>query len=203
MQSAQSSRPASGAEHQFSHLWDMQHHTYNGATPSHGLKVGIGTLAVASLYEHLLTQPLHKLDIERCCAAWPDFQSAELMIKRLLGEGELADKAIEETRAKHVSSSQLRTQLEKLRSIWEQFSGRLRQQLIPFSALKQMLSDAGAPTEPEQIGISRARLRESFLQAYYVRRRFTVLDLAVRIGLLESSLDSLFGPKGVWRLEQP
>ena len=61
----------------------------------------------------------------------------------------------------------------------------------------------GAPTEPEQIGISRARLRESFLQAYYVRRRFTVLDLAVRIGLLESSLDSLFGPKGVWRLEQP
>ena len=29
MQSAKSSRPASGAEHQFSHLWDMQHHTHN------------------------------------------------------------------------------------------------------------------------------------------------------------------------------
>jgi glycerol-1-phosphate dehydrogenase [NAD(P)+] len=45
MQAAQSSRPASGADHQFSHLWDMQHHEHNGAAPSHGFKVGIGTLA--------------------------------------------------------------------------------------------------------------------------------------------------------------
>src|SRR5437879_128171 len=30
MQSLKSSRAASGAEHQFSHLWDMQHHTFNG-----------------------------------------------------------------------------------------------------------------------------------------------------------------------------
>jgi len=51
MQAAQSSRPASGAEHQFSHLWDMQHHTHEGRTPLHGFKVGIGTLAVAGLYE--------------------------------------------------------------------------------------------------------------------------------------------------------
>ncbi|HEU5119082.1 MAG TPA: iron-containing alcohol dehydrogenase, partial [Isosphaeraceae bacterium] len=28
MQAARTSRPASGAEHQFSHLWDMQHHTH-------------------------------------------------------------------------------------------------------------------------------------------------------------------------------
>ena len=46
MQSSKSSRPASGAEHQFSHLWDMQHHTHNGVAPSHGFKVGVATLAV-------------------------------------------------------------------------------------------------------------------------------------------------------------
>lgn len=45
MQATQSSRPASGAEHQFSHLWDMEHLKYNGASVSHGFKVGIGTLA--------------------------------------------------------------------------------------------------------------------------------------------------------------
>ena len=43
MQATQSSRPASGAEHQFSHLWDMEHLKYNGASVSHGFKVGIGT----------------------------------------------------------------------------------------------------------------------------------------------------------------
>ena len=39
MQATQSSRPASGAEHQFSHLWDMEHLKYNGASVSHGFKV--------------------------------------------------------------------------------------------------------------------------------------------------------------------
>ena len=43
MQWSKSSRPASGAEHQFSHLWDMEHHTHQGSAPSHGFKVGIAT----------------------------------------------------------------------------------------------------------------------------------------------------------------
>ena len=66
MQAARSSRPASGAEHQFSHLWDMQHHTHEGVAPSHGFKVGIGTLASIALYEELLRRDLSNLDIDRC-----------------------------------------------------------------------------------------------------------------------------------------
>src|SRR5205823_6394817 len=57
MQAMQSSRPASGAEHQFSHLWDMQH----ASDASHGFKVGIGTVAVALLYEKLFE---HTPDVE-------------------------------------------------------------------------------------------------------------------------------------------
>jgi len=61
-----------------------------------------------------------------------------------------------------------------------------------------MLCAAGAPVEPEEIGIARARLRESFGQAYYLRRRFTVLDLAARCGLLGPALSDMFGPDGLW-----
>jgi glycerol-1-phosphate dehydrogenase [NAD(P)+] len=56
-----------------------------------------------------------------------------------------------------------------------------------------MLAAAGAPTEPEQIGISRRRLRMSFRQAYLIRRRFTALDLAAEAGVLDRCLDELFG----------
>jgi len=58
MQAHQTSRPASGAEHQFSHLWDMQDHTHDGVAPSHGFKVGVGTLASAALHEDLLAHDL-------------------------------------------------------------------------------------------------------------------------------------------------
>ena len=42
----------------------MQHHTHNGHAPSHGVKVGIGTLAVTALYERMLEQPFDQLDID-------------------------------------------------------------------------------------------------------------------------------------------
>ncbi|MBQ6827067.1 MAG: iron-containing alcohol dehydrogenase, partial [Thermoguttaceae bacterium] len=54
MQKAKTSRTASGAEHQFSHLWDNQHHTHNGEAPSHGFKVGVGTVSTSALYERIL-----------------------------------------------------------------------------------------------------------------------------------------------------
>ena len=198
MQSARSSRPASGAEHQFSHLWDMQHHTHNGHAPSHGVKVGIGTLAVTALYERLLDQPLDQLDIDACCAAWPDADAWANRARVLLGEGALADSAARELRAKHSDAVQLRTQLETLRLSWPELRQKLRRQLLPLTTLKGMLNAAGAPTEPEQIGISRARLRQSYWQALCIRRRFTVLDLAVRAGLLDRCLEQIFGPGGLW-----
>ena len=67
--------------------------------------------------------------------------------------------------------------------------------------VKTMLRSAGAPVEPEQIGITRPRLRASFLQAYHLRRRFTGLDLAARSGLLEPALTHLFGPRGRWPMD--
>jgi len=198
MQSAKSSRPASGAEHQFSHLWDMQHHVHEGRTPLHGFKVGIGTLAVAGLYEYLLAQNLENLDVASCRAQWPDEAGREQTARALFSQADLTAVALRESRAKWVDAAGLGRQLETLRRVWPDLRGRLRQQLIPRLELKAMLRAAGAPVEPNEIGISRARLRESFGHAYFLRRRFTVLDLAVRCGLLEPALGELFGPDGPW-----
>lgn len=73
----QTSRPASGAEHQFSHLWDMEGHRHRGKTPAHGFKVGIATAAVAELYERLLEMPLEQLDADALAAKWPAWEEEE------------------------------------------------------------------------------------------------------------------------------
>lgn len=83
MQATQSSRPASGAEHQFSHLWDMEHLKYNGASVSHGFKVGIGTLASTAFLEMLLETPVEELDVEKCVAAWKSWEETEADIRRI------------------------------------------------------------------------------------------------------------------------
>lgn len=200
MQAAQSSRPASGAEHQFSHLWDMQHHTHAGSAPSHGLKVGIGTLAVTALYECLLRTAVDRLDVDACVAQWPDESAWVRRAGELFGAGQLGSVARQEISAKYVSPDALREQLDALRTLWPLLVPGLRAQLLPFAEVKAMLHAAGAAAEPEQIGITRQRLRESFWRAFFIRRRFTVLDVAVRTGQLERCLESLFGPGGVWSI---
>jgi glycerol-1-phosphate dehydrogenase [NAD(P)+] len=200
MQWSKSSRPASGAEHQFSHLWDMEHHVHHGKAPSHGFKVGIATLAITRLYEQLMAHDLSLLDVDACLAAWPDLSTSEANVRRQFARADFVDKAVAETRAKHVTTGELRRQFELLKSRWPEMRDRLREQLLPSDEMEKRLKLVGAPSEPEEIGISRERLRETFWRAYHIRRRFTVLDLTMRAGLLDTLLGGLFGPGAPWEV---
>jgi glycerol-1-phosphate dehydrogenase [NAD(P)+] len=84
-------------------------------------------------------------------------------------------------------------QLARLRAGWPALRERLNRHLRPFRNARAMLRTAGCPFDADQIGISRARLRASYEQAYYIRRRFTVLDFARRLGVFDSALDEIFG----------
>lgn len=200
MQWAKSSRPASGAEHQFSHLWNMEHHTNKGELISHGFQVSIGMLAVTALYEEALKTDFSTLDINNCCAKWNEQAVADERALRMFANTDFPTIGVTETRAKYINRRALATQLELLKNRWHIIKNDIEAQLIPYKEVKRRLETVGAPTEPEQIGISRKRLRESFIRAQYIRRRFTILDLAVRTGKMESWLNALFGKNGIWEI---
>ena len=193
MQWSRTSRPASGAEHQFSHLWDMTHHTHNGVAPAHGFKVGIATLYLSALYEQLLNHPMEQLDIATCCANWPEWEQQEARAREMFANAGFIDTVLTEMHAKYITKEELAKQLETLKTKWPVIKDRLSLQLLPPAEVKRRLQLVGAPVEPEDIGISKPRLRESFLKAQHIRRRFTILDLAVRTGCLDLWLDQIFG----------
>jgi len=201
MQRAKSSRPASGAEHQFSHLWNMEHLLYNGEGISHGFQVSIGTLAILAFYEQVIKTPLDKLDVETCCRLWPSPEQSETQALKMFSDTRFPLIGLQETRAKYLPPEELAMQLNKLKRDWDDIRRRLSDQIVTYSEAKKRLQIVGAPTEPEDIGITRSRLRETFIRAQYIRRRFTVLDLAVRTGYLSKWLDELFSQRGsIWKL---
>lgn len=196
MQAARSSRPASGSEHQFSHLWEMSG-LPPGVDASHGFKVGIGTVAVAALYERILVRDLDRAPRE-VSSRWPSLAQMEAEIRGTHADPAFADQAVAQSRAKYVSAAQLETRLCALRERWPALREQLRAQLLPASELRRTLAAAGCPADPREIGIDMARLRASYVAARQIRSRYTVLDFAVETGTLESSLDELFAATGFW-----
>lgn len=200
MQWSQTSRPASGAEHQFSHLWNMEHHLYNGKQVSHGFQVSVATIAITAFYEQVLKTPLENLNIEAACEAWPTADALDKTALDMFRGTDFPEIGLQETRAKYVSKEQLRNQLQLLVEEWPAIRERLKKQCVPYEEARLMLKAVGAPVEPEEIGISRKRLRETFIRSQFLRRRFTVLDLAVYTNLMEQWLDGLFGKGGIWEI---
>jgi glycerol-1-phosphate dehydrogenase [NAD(P)+] len=183
MQVTQNSRPASGAEHQFSHLWDMQGHTHHGHHVPHGAKVGIGTIAVARLYQQLLARPIHSLDVDACVSRWPTLDTMRQHVASLHPVPAIREKALVESEAKYVTPEQLWARLNRLRQLWPSLRERLRQQLLTPDEIGQQLATVGAATTSEQIGIDAQRLAESHAAARSIRRRYTVLDLLFEVGV--------------------
>ncbi len=200
MQWAKSSRPASGAEHQFSHLWNMEHHTNHGEHISHGFQVAIGTLAITALYEELLKYPMDQLDIPQCCAAWPTPQELEQEASEIFKNTDFPEIGVQETKAKYIDREALAQQLQLLKDNWASIKERLEKQLVPFQDAQNRLKMVNAPYQPEHIGLTREYLKQTFIRAQYIRRRFTILDVIVRTNTTAYFLEKLFGKGGIWEL---
>jgi glycerol-1-phosphate dehydrogenase [NAD(P)+] len=197
MQAQQSSRPASGAEHQFSHLWEMEGLGRDADPPlSHGFKVGLGTIAIAALYERVLARGVGEDEAKK---PWPDADDAERAVRAMHPEdGRLADAAVTETLAKHATADERRARLETARQEWPRLRRRLSEQLLTAAELRAMLAAAGCPTAAHEIGLSADDLRATYKRARTIRRRYTVLDLAHEANVLEACVDELFAPGGFW-----
>jgi glycerol-1-phosphate dehydrogenase [NAD(P)+] len=199
MQVAASSRPASGAEHMFSHLWEMEGLGHDEDPPlSHGFKVGVGSISVAALYERVLQRDLGDLDVDRIVADWPAWEEVEQRVRATHTVPGLDDYAVEESRAKYVDADGLRKRLELLRELWPGLRERLEGQLMPADELRDLLRAAGCPVSPAEIGLSREDFRATYTRARTIRRRYNVLDLAVETGIFEECVEELFAPGGFW-----
>ena len=200
MQAMGSSRPASGTEHQVSHYWDMEDLAFGGKPVSHGFKVGIGTLASTATLEFLLEHDLSKMDVEEKVAAWwPSFDAVKATFPSVFpGRPAHVLRAELEYAKKFPSKETLRRELTTIRDSWGDLAAKLRAQLMPFAEVKENLRKVGAPTEPEEIGVTRARFRETYAGVPYMRARYFGADLVQRLGLMPALLDRLFGAGGVW-----
>jgi len=193
-----SSRPASGADHQIAHLWEMDGVEYKGLPVSHGTCVALGTLTILSLYEWLLAQDFHDLDAHRVIRRRRRLDDLAREIRRCFVSPNITEKALQETRAKYIEDDLLRERIGRIKRIWPSLRRRLADHLIPFEEMKAMLSAAGIATDPAAVGIDCTYHRQTLVNSLFIRRRYTILDFLEETGRFDEAVNHVFSDTGRW-----
>lgn len=193
MQMYHDSRPASGAEHMFSHVWEMEGLTCNGEEISHGFKVGIGTLIETLLLEYVMANDFEDLK----CRMQPPRTEAERLAQAemLTAKDCFPDEIVRTAMKKYLSVEETLKRRELIGKNWREIQNKLKGQVVPFETLRSMLETAKCPVKPSEIGLDKEHVIHAVHTAQLIRIRYTVLDLLYECGLLDDAckyLEKLF-----------
>ena len=186
MQDMQSSRPASGAEHLFSHLLEMRDHTFKGEIVPHGIQVGVFTLFMCRVYEQMLAFDYSSLDVESCLANWKPLEEQEKIGEAMFAGTKFPEIGVKAVRAKFVDRETTRARLESFKARWPQVKARLEAQLIPSAEIERRLKVVGAPTTPEGIGSTVEASLKDARKTIFMRDRYMALDFLALTGQLDA-----------------
>jgi glycerol-1-phosphate dehydrogenase [NAD(P)+] len=169
MQMTGNPRPASGAEHMVSHLWDMEVLAPEGKA-LHGEKVGVGLILVTDYYKRLG----HAIRHERVHVKSESARGLEMgLLERTFGEKGLLDAVIAENTPNPLEDIDMEKLEESLSDIAD-----LIKDLPDTDAMIRKLKAAGCCTRMEQIGLSDDLVELSLQSSPYVRNRLTLMRLS-------------------------
>jgi glycerol-1-phosphate dehydrogenase [NAD(P)+] len=189
MKLAGSSSPASGGEHLISHLWDMTAAEQGRTEGWHGSQVGVCTLVTSALYEYLAQIDPAKIDVEQLCASRLPRDQQERAIRQR--HGARGDEVVAEFFEKQLDDEAFRTELTAICTNWQSLWEGLQEILRPSQQIRETLKAAGCPTTMAELGLGPQHMEFAFLAAREIRARYTVLDFAADLGMLESSRDQV------------
>jgi glycerol-1-phosphate dehydrogenase [NAD(P)+] len=183
------SRPASGVEHYFSHVWDMRGLEFGTQVDLHGIQCAMATMKAVELYEKVMEV---KPDYAKAKAyvdafrleAWNDRlrtflgSSAETMIELERKEG----KYRKDTHA---------ARFALIEENWEKILTILRQELPAKEDLQNLLDMVGISRDLTSIGVDRACAQETFRATKDIRDKYVLSRLAWDLGILEELCETL------------
>jgi glycerol-1-phosphate dehydrogenase [NAD(P)+] len=194
MAMAGASSPASGGEHLISHYLDMTQEGWGWESDLHGRQVAVATLMTGRLYEFVRERTLKGVDVEAARARAIDLEQARqdslAHFEPLLGTKvaeEIAQIMLTKAGPQGGGPSVIERLAADPQGFWQQV-GRL---MRPTDSTEHAYLLAGVPTKPADIGLTPKHARAAFLYGRHIRNRYTILDLASELGLLEEAADIL------------
>lgn len=178
------SRPASGIEHYFSHIWDMRGLEFNTPVDLHGIQCGVATLLSLKLYKYIRSLVP---DRDKAITYVSNFDKEKwfLELRSLLGRG-AETMILAEAKDKKYDPAPHRERLDVIISKWDEIVAEI-DRLPDYATVERLLCTVGAPTSPEEIGQTSDIVRRSLPATKDIRDKYVASRLLWDLGELESA----------------
>ena len=183
------SRPASGVEHYFSHVWDMRGLEFGTKVDLHGIQCAMATMKAVELYEKVMQI---RPDWEKARAYVETFNLEDwnTQLRAFLGSSAETMIALEKKEGKYCKASHP-ARYRMIAENWDAILQILRQELPAKEDLRNLLDTVGISCDLTVIGVDRETARQTFRATKDIRDKYVLSRLAWDLGILEDLCDTL------------
>ena len=180
------SRPASGVEHYFSHVWDMRGLEFGTPVDLHGIQCAQATLASAKLYEAVKAMTP---DREKAEAFVKDFcyDDWSKRLRSFLGRSAETMIALEEKEGKYRKDTHP-VRFATIQNNWDQIVQIIEEEIPSYAVLSDLLDTIGITKE---LDMDKELLQTSFLATKDIRDKYVLSRLAWDLGISDELCDLL------------
>ena len=177
------SRPASGVEHYFSHVWDMRSLEFSTSVDLHGIQCAMGSRRAVKLYESLKQITPDREKALKYVKNF-DYDAWKIQLESFFGKGARAMIEQEKTEQKY-SKAAHRKRLEKIIDNWDEILKILDEELPSFEQLDELMTALDMPKEFMSIGVDEEAAKLTFLATKDIRDKYILSRLAWDLGVIE------------------
>ena len=180
------SRPASGVEHYFSHVWDMRGLEFGTPVDLHGIQCAQATLVSAKLYEAVKAMTP---DREKAEAFVKDFNYDDWSkaLRSFLGRSAETMIALEEKEGKYRKDTHP-ARFAIIQNNWDQIVQIIAEEIPSYAVLSDLLDTIGIAKE---LDMDKEILQTSFLATKDIRDKYVLSRLAWDLGISDELCDLL------------
>lgn len=183
------SRPASGVEHYFSHIWDMRGLEFGTKVDLHGIQCALGTLQAVKLYEKIKKYtPDQKRAEDYVCNF--SFDNWKTELKDFLGNSAKTMIAQEQKEQKYDKSTHP-ARYAIIEKNWSTILNILEEELPTYQQISQILKTIGISQDLASIGVDRETARRTFKTTKDIRDKYVLSRLAWDLGVLDELCEVL------------
>lgn len=183
------SRPASGVEHYFSHIWDMRGLEFGTQVDLHGIQCALATLQSAKLYEAVKNQ-LPDEGKASCYVKSFSYADWKEELRTFLGNSAETMIAQEERERKYDKATHP-ARFARIQQNWERILQILDEEIPSVPTLSAILETVGIASDLQTIGVDSNTAKMTFRATKDIRDKYVLSRLAWDLGILEELCDLL------------